>query len=104
MRALGRIPGELDRRLDRLGARVGEKCFLLGSSGSEAAKFFRQPRHRLIIKIAAAVVEKTARLLLDRRDDFRMRMTGRRHGDTGGEVEKEIAVEVLDRHPPPLFD
>jgi hypothetical protein len=36
-------------------------------------------------------------LLLDRRDDLRVGMTGRVDRDAGSEVEEEVAVDVLDR-------
>ncbi len=44
-----------------------------------------------------AVVDQLAGLVLDRGDDVGMAMAGRGDGDTGVEVEKEVAVDVLDR-------
>ena len=38
-------------------------------------------------------------LLLDRRDDLRVRVAGGVDRDAGGEVEEQVAVDVLDRQP-----
>jgi hypothetical protein len=41
-------------------------------------------------------VQQLGRLILDGGDDLRMTVSGRGHGDAGGEVEEEVAVHVLD--------
>ena len=102
--AFRRVAGELDGRLDRFGARVGEKDLLLGGSGSQTAELLHQIRHGLIVKIAPAKMEKLPRLLLDGRHDLGMRMAGGGYRDPGGEIEKEVAIDILDDHSLALLD
>ncbi len=98
VRPLRREPGELDRRLDDLGAGVAEV-----GPGPAAGdrRDLGDPLARLgvdrQVEVARAEVEEVAGLLLDRPDDRRVGMAGRVHRDAGGEVEEEVAVDVLDR-------
>ena len=49
------------------------------------------------VEVGRAEVDQVARLALDRGGDARMGVAGRRDGDAGGEVEEDVAVDVLDR-------
>ena len=50
------------------------------------------------VEVAGAEVDQVARLLPDRADDRGMGVAGRGDRDPGGEVEEEVAVDVLDGH------
>jgi hypothetical protein len=49
------------------------------------------------VEVARREVQQLGCLLLDRGDDLGVGVTGRVDGDPGGEVEKQVAVDVLDR-------
>ena len=40
----------------------------------------------------------SARLLLNRGDDFGMAMAGRGHGDAGGKIEELVAIHIFDHN------
>ena len=50
---------------------------------------------RRVKEVRAGDVDQLRGLLLDGRNHFGMAMAGRSHGDTGGEVEKLVAVHVF---------
>ena len=96
VRPLGREPRELDRRLDDLGPGVAE-------IGAHAARDRRDPRQLAAdlgvdrqVEVRRREMDQLGRLLLDRGHDLRMRVTGRVDRDAGGEIEEEVAVDVLD--------
>src|SRR5687767_12648163 len=72
MLPLGMIARELEGRLDGLGAGVGEENFLVALARRQASELLGQLDHRLVVKIAAANMEKLARLLFDRFNHPRM--------------------------------
>ena len=88
--------GELQRALDRLRARVGEKHALRTRAWRESSQPLAQRGHRLVIEIGAADMEKARRGVHNCRDNGGMRVTGGRDGDSGHEVEVAIAVDILD--------
>ena len=100
VRPAGGVPGQLDRRLDDLRPRVAEVR-------PGAAALDRRERRQALaqlgvdrqVEVARREVDQVRRLLLDRRDDLRMRVAGGRDRDPGGEVEEEVAVDVLDGQP-----
>ena len=96
VRPLRRVPSELDGRLDRLGARVAEvgagRAVDRGDLGQSLADFGVDRQ----IEVGRREMDQLGRLLLDRRDDLRVGVAGRVDGDAGGEVEEEVAVDVLD--------
>ena len=49
------------------------------------------------VEVGRREVDQLGCLLLDRRHDLRVRVAGRVDGDAGGEVEEQVAVDVLDR-------
>ena len=71
--ALGVIPGQLDRRLDRLGARVARRTCFAPVDGAMRVDLLGQPHLRLVIEVGARHVQELLRLLDDRGDDLGMR-------------------------------
>ena len=96
VRSMRRVAGQLDRRLDDLGAGVAE----IGPGAALDRRELGQPAADLgvdrQVEVARAEVDQLGGLLLDRRDDLRMRVAGRVDRDAGGEVEEQVAVDVLD--------
>jgi hypothetical protein len=97
VRALRGIPGEFDRRLDRLRSGVAE----VGARGPVDRGDLGQTLANLGIdrqvEIRRREMDQLRGLLLDRGDDLRVTVTGRVDRDARREVEEEIAVDVLDR-------
>ena len=104
MLALGVIARQLERRFDRFRAGIGEENFLAARARRQSRQLLRQLDHRLVVKIAAADMQKLARLLLDRLDHARMSVARVGHGDPGHEVEKQISVDIFDHAAAPLLD
>jgi hypothetical protein len=79
---------DLDRAFHRLGTGVCEKHEI------GKARLAQPCREPLAIRALEQVrhVPQFCRLLLQRRDQMRMRMTERIHRDTGGEVEIALAI------------
>jgi hypothetical protein len=48
-----------------------------------------------MIKVSARDMNQLGSLLLDGRDNFRMAVAGRNHGNARGKVEKLVAVHVF---------
>ncbi len=92
-------PGQLEGRLDRLGAGVGEEDALGLRAGSECREPLGQPDLRRVVEVRARHVDQASRLLADRRHDPRVRVSGVGDGDPGGVVEEPVAVHVLDHRP-----
>ena len=97
------ITRQLDGGLDRFGARVAEEHFLRLFSGRHGREALRQFHHVRQIEISAGNVNQLSGLLLNRRDDTRMAVSGRDHGNTRGEIQKGVAVDVLNNRAAPGF-
>ncbi len=104
MLAFGMIARQLEGRLDGLGAGIGEENFFAALAWRQAGELLGQLDHRFIIKIAAANMEKLARLLFNRFNHPWMGMTGVGHRNAGHEIEKQIAVDVFDHTAAPFLD
>ena len=97
VRPLRGEPGELDRRLDDLGARVAEVDARAPRDRRDPGELAAHLRVDRQVEVRRAEVDQLRGLLLDRRDDLRVRVAGRVDRDAGGEVEEQVAVDVLDR-------
>src|ERR1051325_1159065 len=95
---------ELQRRFDGFRPGVRKKYFLRSGPRSELREFLREPRHRFIVEIAAADMQKLSCLFLDRLNDLRMRMPRARHRDSGHEIEEKVPVNILDNHSATFLD
>ena len=93
-RATRHPAGELERRLDRLGARVGEKDARRRVHRRERRKAFAQQDLLGVVEIGARHVEKARRLVLHRPHHARVAMTGRRDGDPRREVDVAASVDI----------
>ena len=98
VRPLRRVAGELDRGLDDLRPAVAEVDAGLATGDrrdlGQASADLGVDRQ---VEVGRREVDQLGRLLLDRGHDLRMRVAGRVDRDAGGEVEEEVAVDVLDR-------
>src|SRR3989304_10027098 len=73
----GRIASQFYGCLDGFRTGIRQKNFLGRGAGSEPAEFFRKLGHRRIIKIAAAEMQKLARLFFDCPNHLGMRVPRR---------------------------
>ena len=91
-------PGQLDRGLDDLGAGVAEiRPRPTAGDRRDLGEALADLGVDRQVEVARGEVDELGRLLLDRGDDLGVGMAGRVHRDAGGEVEEEVAVDVLDR-------
>ena len=65
----------------------------------DLGELLRQVDLRRVVEIGPRHVQQLGRLVLDGGDDLRMAVAGRADGDAGGEVEEQVAVDVLDDRP-----
>ena len=97
VRAMGRVAGELDGGFDHLGAGVAEvgagATLDRGELGEPAADLGVDRQ----VEVAGTEVDQLGGLLLDRGHDLRVRVARGVDRDAGGEVQEEVAVDVLDR-------
>ena len=98
-RAARRHARELDRRLDRLGARVRQER-LPGPTGQHGPQPVVQPQARFVVEDVLLAVQQFRGLGLDRGDDPRMRVAGVGDADPGRVVE--VALAVTGDEPGPL--
>ena len=97
VRPLRGVPGQLDRRLDDLGAgvaQVGPDASLDRGDPAELAADLRVDRQ---VEVRRGEVDQLRGLLLDRRHDLRVGVARRVDRDARREVEEQVAVDVLDR-------
>jgi hypothetical protein len=92
----GRVAGHLDRGLDGLRAAVPEERPGSSAERRDPVELLAEPGVDRQVEVRGAEVEEVLGLLLDPPDDRRVRVTGRGDGDPGGEVQEEVAVDVLD--------
>src|SRR5690606_26264014 len=95
VRAPGRLPGQLDRRLDRLRAAVGEEERVKWR-GYDGPQLLDEPQHRRVKDDVGLPVQQAGGLLLHGGDDARVAVAGVRHADAGGEVEVALARLVVE--------
>ncbi len=97
--ALGVVAGQLDRRLDRLRARVGEERLpavgLRPQAPGQLGQLLAQRAVARIMKVGAADVDQHLGLGGDGGADRRMAVPRRRRGDAGLAIEVHVAVDVL---------
>ena len=96
-RATGVQPGELDRVLDRLGARVEERGPGRAGNRDERAQALRELDVGLVGDDRVVGVKEALGLVDDRLDDRRMGVTGVDDADAAGEVDEDVPVDVRDR-------
>ena len=93
----GVVAGELERGLDRLGARVRqERPHGRPGIGARRGELLADVGVGGQVEVARAVVQDVVDLGVDRRVDVGMGVTGGDDGDAGVEVEEAVAVDVLD--------
>ena len=96
MLALGVIPRQLQRALNRLRSRIS----VVETVGPGHRRNLRQPlrqlHHALVVEIRSRHVDQFARLLLNGGDHIRMAMASRSHSNAGGKIKKLVAVHVSD--------
>src|SRR5262249_29376482 len=98
--ALSSITSEFDGTFDRFRAGVAEENFLLFRARQGLADALCQIRQTLVIKIRAGHVDQLGRLLLNRVDDSRMAVAVQTKGEARREIEKSIAIDILDHGAP----
>ena len=88
------VAGDLDRVLDRLGARVDQQRLLLVVAGSELAQQAAHLEIRVVGGDREAGVHQLLGLRADRRDDRLGRVAEVEHADAAGEVDVLASVDV----------
>src|SRR5436309_1867212 len=92
----GRVTRELDRAFDRLCPGVRQEDPLLAWPGRELSEPFAQCREALVVEVRAADMKEACGGLLHRFHDLGMAISCRCNRDAGHEIEKAVAVHVLD--------
>ena len=92
------IARQLQSALDGFRAGVSVIDLVRSRHGHNLREALGQRHHALVVEVGARHVNQFARLLLNGGDHFRMTMSGRSHGDTGGKVEELIAIHVFDHN------
>ena len=87
---------QLERGLDDLGAAVAEVDALAAPDGHGLGDGLARPGVDRRVEVRGAVVDKLVGLVLDGRDDGRVRVAGGVDRDAGAEVDEDVAVDVLD--------
>src|SRR5438270_4182197 len=88
--------GELQSRLDRFGATVGEMRSRRRWHRHNRVELLGELRHVTVVIISAAHMDQFRGLILNRAHHFGMAMTGRADRDAGIAIEKHIAVDIFD--------
>src|ERR1700734_2782106 len=94
--ALGVILGELDCGFDRFGAGIAEINALGSFARRDGSELLGELDHVGIIKISSGHVDQFGGLLLNCSDHIRVAMASGNDSDAGREIEKSVAVHVLD--------
>ena len=103
-RALRGGARELDRVLDRLGARVEECCTLLARDRRQLEQPLGKADVVLVRDDREIGVREAFRLLADRLHHAGMRMADVHAADASGEVDERVPVDVGQGGAPPLGD
>ena len=88
---------QLERRLDDLRTRVAQEDADLARHRRDPGQGGRGMGVDGQVEVGGAEVQQVGRLLGDDLDDPLVAVARRVDGDAGGEVEEEVAVDVLDR-------
>ena len=102
-RPAGVRAGELDRVLDRLGARVEERRLCVRDR-RQLAEPLREPDVGLVRDDREIRVAEPLELLLRRLDDPRVRVADVQAADAAGEVDEGVPVDVGERRALPALD
>ena len=94
--ASGKGARDLDRVLDRLGARRDEHRAILLARVDKRVQPFRQRDIALIRSDMETRVRERFRLFQDRRHHLRMPVAGVGHRDPGGEIDVATALDIED--------
>ena len=94
--ALGVVARNLHRRFHGFGAGIAKGDLLGELSRRDLGHLFRQLRQQRVIEIRPRHVDQGFGLLLDHAHDIGMAMPGGDHGNSGGKIQKEVAINVLD--------
>ena len=90
------ISSQLDRGFDGFGSGISEVDASFDAARREGSQLLRQLHHVFVIKIRAGHVDQARSLVLYGLHNFGMAVARRYHGNTGIEIQKAIAVNVLD--------
>jgi hypothetical protein len=96
----GVIARDLQRALDRLRAGVAVIEPVRAGHGRDLRQPLGDVYQTFIVEVGAGHVDQLGCLVLDRLYHLGMAVAGRNHGDAGGEVQKFVAVHILDPHAP----
>src|SRR5579872_1862419 len=96
--ALGMVARQLHGRLHRFSAGIAVVDLYWTGHGSDLLQTLRQCDQAFVVEIRARHTDQLARLFLDGGDNFRMAMPGGDHGNSRGEIQKLIAVNILHSH------
>ncbi len=100
-----RVPaGEFQRAFGQLPPLLQKNTFFGVRSRAALRQLFREVDLRAVVEIGAAHVNEFRGLILNRRDDFRVAVPGVGDRDSGGEIEEQVAVNVLNDAPAPVLD
>jgi hypothetical protein len=91
----GVIAGQLEGALDGLGTGVAVEDAVRAGHGGDGGDPGSQVGEMLVVEVSAGDVDQFGGLLLDGGDDLRVAVAGGGNGDTGGKVEKFIAIHVF---------
>src|SRR6266566_9555084 len=95
---------QFDRAFNGFRPRVRQEDALLGGSGRELREPLAQRGEALIVKIAAADVQKPGSRFLHRVYDFGMPVARGSDRDAGHEIEEAIAVDIFHHRALPARD
>src|SRR5262245_39207010 len=95
---------QLQCRLDRFGTAIGEKHSFRRWTGRGLSQALRKIDLRLIVKIGPGHVDKFGSLILNGSDNFGMTMARGSHRDASREVQKAVAIDILDDRSTALVD
>ena len=98
--ATGRVPGDLDRVLERLGAAVGEQGLLGVRARRDGVQLLGQGDVAFVRSHAEARVRELLELGGGRPDDLGVRVAHVQGPDAAGEVEQDVSVHVGQQSPP----
>jgi hypothetical protein len=91
-----RVPGELDRALDGLGAGVREEAARTLGERRDPIELLADVGVDREVEVARRIVQELFGLSLDRGDHGGMGVAGRCDGDPRVHIEEQVAVDVLD--------
>jgi len=101
--AAGVIASQLERRFHRFRAGIAVGKPVRTGHRRNGREPFRQGHHALIVEIGAGHVDEFGRLLLDGGHYFGVAVPRGSHRDSGGKVQKLVAVDVFHHGPEPAL-